>query len=264
MLRSLYTAASGMVSQQTQIDVTSNNISNVNTVGYKKSRAEFADLMYQTMKYAGTSTSSTTKHPSGIEVGLGSRVTAVSKIFSEGSLKQTSTSGLDMAIAGNNGFFQIQMPDGTIAYTRNGQFSKDAEGNIVNSDGYRLLPEMTIPEDATAINVASDGTVSVMQPGNTAETQIGQIELVNFINPAGLHALGDNLLVETDASGAPIAGIAGENGFSVIKHGFVELSNVQLVEEMTDLITGQRAYEAGSKAITTSDDMLGIVNQLKR
>ena len=168
-----------------------------------------------------------------------------------------------MAIAGN-GFFQIQLPDGTIGYTRNGQFTKDNEGNIVNSDGYRLLPEMTIPEGATAINVATDGTVSVMLPGEQQETQIGQVELVQFINPAGLHSMGDNLYLETGASGAPVAGKAGQDGIGTIRHGFIELSNVQLVEEMTDLITGQRAYEAGSKAITTSDDMLGIVNQLKR
>lgn len=160
--------------------------------------------------------------------------------------------------------FQIQLPDGTIAYTRNGQFTKDNEGNIVNADGYRLLPEMTIPEGATAINVATDGTVSVMLPGEQQETQIGQVELVQFINPAGLHSMGDNLYLETGASGAPVAGIATQDGLGTIRHGFIELSNVQLVEEMTDLITGQRAYEAGSKAITTSDDMLGIVNQLKR
>ncbi|EPV9377538.1 flagellar basal-body rod protein FlgG [Campylobacter jejuni] len=263
MMRSLHTAATGMVAQQTQIDVTSNNIANVNTAGFKKSRAEFADLMYQVMKYAGTSISATTLSPSGIEVGVGVRPTAVTKVFTEGNLKSTSTDGLDMAIAGN-GFFQIQLPDGTIGYTRNGQFTKDNEGNIVNSDGYRLLPEMTIPEGATAINVATDGTVSVMLPGEQQETQIGQVELVRFINPAGLHSMGDNLYLETGASGAPVAGIAGQDGLGTIRHGFIELSNVQLVEEMTDLITGQRAYEAGSKAITTSDDMLGIVNQLKR
>lgn len=263
MMRSLHTAATGMIAQQTQIDVTSNNISNVNTVGFKKSRAEFADLMYQVMKYAGTSTSTTTLSPSGIEVGLGVRPTAVTKIFSPGSYKSTSTDGFDMAIEGN-GFFQIQLPDGTIAYTRNGQFTKDNEGNIVNSEGYRLLPEMTVPEGAIAVNVAKDGTVSVMLPGEQQETQIGQVELAQFINPAGLHALGDNLYLETGASGAPVAGVAGQDGFGNIRHGWVELSNVQLVEEMTDLITGQRAYEAGSKAITTSDDMLAIVNGLKR
>ncbi|ASQ30501.1 flagellar basal body rod protein [Campylobacter avium LMG 24591] len=263
MLRSLHTAATGMIAQQTQIDVTSNNISNVNTVGFKKSRAEFADLMYQVMKYAGTSTSNTTLHPSGIEVGLGVRPTAVTKIFSPGSYKATSTENFDVAIEGN-GFFQVQLPDGTTAYTRNGQFTKDSEGNIVNSDGYYLIPQMTIPEGSQYLSIAKDGTVSVMLPGETEETQIGQIEIANFINPAGLHSMGDNLYLETGASGAPTIGVAGQDGFGAIRHGFVEMSNVQLVEEMTDLITGQRAYEAGSKAITTSDEMLSIVNQLKR
>lgn len=262
-MRSLYTAATGMIGQQTQIDVTSNNIANVNTAGFKKSRAEFADLMYQVMKYAGTSTSTTTTSPSGLEVGLGVRPVAVTKIFTEGNLKTTSTDSLDMAITGA-GFFQIQLPDGTTAYTRNGQFTLDNEGNVVNADGYRLLPEMTIPEGVTAINVATDGTVSVMLAGEQEETQIGQVELVRFINPAGLHAMGDNLFLETGASGAAVAGVASQDGYGSIKHGMIELSNVQLVEEMTDLITGQRAYEAGSKAITTSDDMLSIVNQLKR
>ena len=239
MIRSLHTAATGMIAQQKQVDTVSNNISNVNTVGFKKSRVEFADLFYQVMKYAGTSTSATPTHPTGIEVGLGVRPTAVTKIFDEGSYKYTSTDNFDVAIRGK-GFFQIQMPDGTTAYTRNGEFTKDSEGNVVNADGYYLLPQITIPEGTVAISIAYDGTVSVQLAGETNETQIGPIELVNFINPAGLHSLGD------------------------IRHGFVETSNVQLVEEMTDLITGQRAYEAGSKAITTSDDMLSIVNQLKR
>ncbi|TQR58150.1 flagellar basal-body rod protein FlgG [Campylobacter troglodytis] len=263
MLRSLYTAATGMSAQQKQIDVVSNNIANVNTVGFKKSRVEFADLFYQVMKYAGTSTSATTLHPSGIEVGLGVRTTAITKVFETGSYKQTSPDNFDVAIQGN-GFFQIQLPDGTTAYTRNGQYTRDSEGNIVNADGYFLLPQMTIPEGAVNLSIAQDGTVSVQLAGETDETQIGQIELVNFINPAGLHSMGDNLYLETGSSGAPVAGVAGQDGLGVIRHGFVEMSNVQLVEEMTDLITGQRAYEAGSKAITTSDEMLAIVNQLKR
>ncbi|MBZ7987556.1 flagellar basal-body rod protein FlgG [Campylobacter canadensis] len=262
MLRSLYTAATGMIAQQTQIDTTSHNIANVNTMGYKKNRAEFADLMYQVMDYAGTSTSTTTKSPTGIEVGLGARPNAITKIFTQGYFKETGND-LDMVIAGN-GFFQVQLPDGTTAYTRNGAFKLDSDGAIVNSDGYRLLPEMNVPEDALSISVGVDGTVSVIQAGNTEATQIGQIELVNFINPSGLHALGDNNFLETGSSGAPIAGVAGQNGLGQIKQHFVEMSNVQLVEEMTDLITGQRAYEANSKAITTSDEMLSIVNGLKR
>ncbi|WP_096024485.1 flagellar hook-basal body complex protein, partial [Campylobacter lanienae] len=173
MIRSLYTAATGMIAQQTQIDTTSHNISNVNTIGFKKNRAEFADLMYQTMQYAGTPTSTTTMSPTGMEVGLGVRPTAITKMFGQGYFKETGNA-LDMTIAGN-GFFQIQLPDGTTAYTRNGSFKLDGDGNIVNSDGYRLLPEMTIPADATEISIGIDGTISVLQPGNQEMTQIGQI-----------------------------------------------------------------------------------------
>ena len=261
MMRALYTAATGMIAQQTQIDTTSNNISNVNTIGYKKQRAEFADLMYQTMTYAGTSTSGTSISPTGIEVGLGVRPTAIAKQFTQGNFKETGNS-LDMAITGN-GFFQIQLPDGTTGYTRNGSFKLDADGNIVNSDGYQLIPNVTVPADATQINISVDGIVTVLQAGNTATTQIGQIELANFINPAGLHSLGDNNFINTTASGDAIVSNPGLNGLGQVRQQFVEMSNVQLVDEMTDLITGQRAYEANSKAITTSDQMLQTVNALK-
>ena len=262
MVRSLFTAATGMIAQQTQVDVTSHNIANVNTMGYKKNRAEFADLMYQVMSYAGTPTSTTTTHPTGIEVGLGVRPQAITKIHSQGYFKETGNN-LDMVIAGN-GFFQVQMPDGTTAYTRNGAWKLDSDGNIVNDDGLQLVPNITIPADATQISIGIDGTVSVLQPGAQEMQQVGQIEIVNFINPAGLHSSGDNLFLETGASGAPIRGIAGQDGLGQIKQGFVEMSNVQLVEEMTELITGQRAYEANSKAITTSDAMLQTTNELKR
>lgn len=262
MLRSLFTAATGMIAQQTQVDVTSHNIANVNTMGYKKNRAEFADLIYQVMSYAGTPTSTTTTHPTGIEVGLGVRPQAITKIHSQGYFKETGNN-LDMVIAGN-GFFQVQMPDGTTAYTRNGAWKLDSDGNIVNDDGLQLVPNITIPADATQISIGIDGTVSVLQPGAQEMQQVGQIEIVNFINPAGLHSSGDNLFLETGASGAPIIGIAGQDGLGQIKQGFVEMSNVQLVEEMTELITGQRAYEANSKAITTSDAMLQTTNELKR
>ena len=262
MVRSLFTAATGMIAQQTQVDVTSHNIANVNTMGYKKNRAEFADLMYQVMSYAGTPTSTTTTHPTGIEVGLGVRPQAITKIHSQGYFKETGNN-LDMVIAGN-GFFQVQMPDGTTAYTRNGAWKLDSDGNIVNDDGLQLVPNITIPADATQISIGIDGTVSVLQPGAQEMQQVGQIEIVNFINPAGLHSSGDNLFLETGASGAPIIGIAGQDGLGQIKQGFVEMSNVQLVEEMTELITGQRAYEANSKAITTSDAMLHTTNELKR
>lgn len=261
MIRSLYTAATGMIAQQTQIDTTTNNISNVNTIGYKKQRAEFADLMYQTMTYAGSSTSGTSSSPTGIEIGLGVRPTAIAKQFTQGNFKETGNS-LDMAITGN-GFFQIELPDGTTGYTRNGSFKLDADGNIVNSDGYQLIPNIVIPEDATEINISVDGIVSVLQSGQTATTEIGQIELANFINPAGLHSLGDNNYINTTASGDPILDTPGLNGIGQVRQQFVEMSNVELVDEMTDLIIGQRAYEANSKAITTSDEMLQTVNALK-
>lgn len=262
MVRSLYTAATGMVGQQTQIDTTTNNISNVNTIGYKKQRAEFADLMYQTMEHAGTSTSNNTQSPTGIQVGLGTRPTAIAKMFSQGNFKETGNN-LDVAIAGQ-GFFQIETPNGEVAYSRNGSFKVDQNGTVVNSDGYPLIPEIVVPEDTTDLSIGSDGTVSVMQAGQQDANEIGQIQLVNFVNPAGLNGKGDNLYSQTPASGDAIIALPGEDGTGQTKQGFVEMSNVQLVDEMTDLITGQRAYEANSKAITTSDEMLQTVNQLKR
>lgn len=261
-MRSLYTASTGMLAQQLQIDNTSNNIANVNTIGFKSSRAEFADLMYQTLEYAGTGTSQTTKSPTGIEVGLGVRPTAITKIFTEGNLKQTGNN-LDVAITGK-GFFKVELPDGTESYTRNGAFKLDENGTIVNSDGYKLLPEIVVPDDATDISIGTDGLVTAIQPGQTQGTQIGQITTINFINPAGLHSLGDTLYLETEASGVPIEDTPGLNGLGTLRQGFVELSNVQLVVELTELITGQRAYEADSKAITTSDEMLQTVVNLKR
>lgn len=262
MLKALYTASTGMLAQQTQIDTTSNNIANVNTIGYRKQRAEFADLMYQVSEYAGTATSSTTNSPTGIEVGLGVRPTAVTKIFSQGNFQETGNN-LDMAITGN-GFFQIELPNGTMAYTRNGAFKINQDGQVVNSDGYKLIPEVVLPEDTTDISIGADGIVSIIQAGATESQQLAQLELANFINPAGLHGLGDNLLLNTDASGDAIVSTPGLNGIGNVRQGFVELSNVKLVVQLTDLITGQRAYEANSKAITTSDEMLQTVNGLKR
>lgn len=262
MMQSLYTSSTGMVGMQTQIDTTANNIANVNTIGFKKSRAEFADLMYKVMEYAGTATSDVTKSPTGIEVGLGVRSTAINKIFSPGSLKQTDNQ-LDMAVVGR-GFFKMELPDGTEVYSRNGAFKVDENGSLVNSDGYRIVPEIVVPEDAISIAVGTDGIVSVIQPGQTQATQIGQMTLTNFINPSGMHAMGDNLFVETDSSGQPVEGTPGVDGLGVLRQGFVELSNVQLVVELTDLITGQRAYDANSKVITTSDEMLQTTNNLKR
>jgi flagellar basal-body rod protein FlgG len=261
MMQSLYTGSTGMAAMQTEINVTANNIANVNTIGFKKSRPEFADLMYKVMQYAGTATSNTTESPTGIEVGLGVKPTATTKIFTEGNLQQTDNQ-LDMAISGK-GFFTLQMPDGTEVYSRNGAFKVDSNGNIVNSQGYQLVPNISIPSDATSVTIGSDGTVSVIEPGQTTATQIGQITLTNFINPAGLHSLGDNLYAQTDSSGQPVQNVAGTNGLGTIQQGFVEKSNVQLVVALTDLITGQRAYDSNSKVITTSDQMLQTVNQLK-
>ncbi len=262
MMQSLYTASTGMLGMQTQVDTIANNIANVNTIGFKKSRAEFADLMYNVMEYAGTSTSSTTQSPVGMEVGLGVRPTAVNKIFSEGSLKQTNNQ-LDLAITGQ-GFFEMQLPDGTPVYSRNGAFKIDNTGTVVNSDGYTLIPQIVIPPNATNISIGSDGIVTVIQAGQALATQIGQINTTNFINPAGLHALGNNLYTETGSSGQPVSGTPGLNGLGTLRQGFVELSNVQLVVELTDLITGQRAYDSNSKIITASDQMLQTTNNLKR
>jgi len=262
MMQSLYTGSTGMLGMQTQIDTTANNIANVNTIAFKKSRAEFADLMYKVMQYAGTSTSDVTKSPTGIEVGLGVRPTAINKIFSEGTLKQTDNQ-LDVAVTGN-GFFKLELPDGSEVYSRNGAFKVDQDGTMVNADGYKLIPEVVIPEDATDITIGTDGTITVVQAGQTQATQIGQILLTSFINPAGLHSTGDNLYVETDSSGQPVDDTPGVNGLGTLRQGFVEQSNVQLVVELTDLITGQRAYDANSKVITTSDEMLQTTNSLKR
>ncbi|WP_121104185.1 flagellar basal-body rod protein FlgG [Helicobacter pylori] len=262
MLRSLYSATSGMFAQQTHIDTTSNNIANVNTTGFKKSRADFNDLFYQAMQYAGTNTSNTTLSPDGMEVGLGVRPSAITKMFSQGSPKETENN-LDVAITGK-GFFQVQLPDGTTAYTRSGNFKLDEQGNLVTSEGYLLIPQITLPEDTTQVNIGVDGTVSVTQGLQTTSNVIGQITLANFVNPAGLHSMGDNLFSITNASGDAIVGNPDSQGLGKLRQGFLELSNVRLVEEMTDLITAQRAYEANSKSIQTADAMLQTVNSLKR
>ncbi|GAA7150737.1 flagellar basal-body rod protein FlgG [Helicobacter pylori] len=262
MLRSLYSATSGMLAQQTHIDTTSNNIANVNTTGFKKSRVDFNDLFYQAMQYAGTNTSNTTLSPDGMEVGLGVRPSAITKMFSQGSPKETENN-LDVAITGK-GFFQVQLPDGTTAYTRSGNFKLDEQGNLVTSEGYLLIPQITLPEDTTQVNIGVDGTVSVTQGLQTTSNVIGQITLANFVNPAGLHSMGDNLFSITNASGEAIVGNPDSQGLGKLRQGFLELSNVRLVEEMTDLITAQRAYEANSKSIQTADAMLQTVNSLKR
>lgn len=262
MLKALWIAATGMEAQNLNIDVISNNLANVNTPGFKKDRADFEDLMYQTIKLVGAPATSQTQVPTGISIGQGVRPVAVQKIFSQGDYKQTNNP-LDLAIEGD-GFFQILLPNGDLAYTRAGSFKLDRDGRIVTADGDPLQPEITIPQDAEAINIGQDGTVSVLQPGNTTPTQLGQIQLVRFINPAGLKSIGRNLFMPTESSGEPILGIPGENGFGTIAQGYLEMSNVSVVEEMVNMIIAQRAYEINAKAIQTADEMLQMANNIKR
>jgi len=262
MVRGLYTAAAGMNAQQNNIDVTSNNIANVNTTGFKKDRAEFADLMYQSLNYTANATSENTNNPTGMDVGLGVRVSGIQKSFIQGSLKETGNS-LDIAIQGK-GFFQIDTPAGDTAYSRNGSFKLDSEGSIVNSQGYKLIPEIVIPANMTNTSIAADGTVSAMNPTDGTINVLGQITLVDFINPAGLAPKGNGLFSQTTVSGDAIEGIANTEAFGALQQGMLESSNVQLVNAMVDLITAQRAYESNSKSLTTTDQMLQQVNQLKR
>ena len=262
MIRSLWTAASGMKSQSLNIDVISNNLANVNTTGFKTSRADFQDLLYETLRQAGTSSSETTDVPTGIQVGHGSRPVASHKIFTEGDFQQTNNE-LDMAIEGD-GFFQITQPDGEIAYSRDGAFKMDREGRIVTSDGFLLEPEITVPSDSISLSIGLDGTVSVLQTGSSTPTEIGTITLARFINPAGLHSIGRNLYLPTNASGDAIVGTASEDGLGSLAQGFLEMSNVSVVDEMVKMITAQRAYEINSKTIQAADDMLQQANNVKR
>ena len=261
MIRGLYTAATGMNSMQHQIDVTSNNIANVNTTGFKQDRAEFQDLMYETLNYTAGQTSQTSINPTGIDVGLGVRISGIQKNFSEGDLKLTSNP-LDLATQGK-GFFQITLPSGETAYSRNGAFKLNAEGSIVNASGYSLSPEIVVPDNVTNLAVAKDGTVTAKDPQTGTIVDLGQITVADFVNPAGLTPLGESLYMKNDASGDVLEGNPNEEQFGSIQQGMIELSNVKLVNEMVDLITAQRAYEANSKAITTTDSMLDTVNRLK-
>ncbi|MCE9578760.1 MAG: flagellar basal-body rod protein FlgG [Deltaproteobacteria bacterium] len=261
MLRALATAATGMEAQQTKLDVTAHNIANVSTAGYKKSRAEFADLMYQTMRPAGAPTGGGAGAPSGVDVGLGVRITATPRTFTEGELNQTG-GALDIAIQGK-GFYPITMPDGSTAYTRNGAFQLSSEGKIVNAEGYAIAGDLTVPPEAQSINVASDGTVTATVPGDPAPVEVGQIQLASFANPGGLMPLGDTLFKETSASGNAVLGAPGEGGAGALMQGTLELSNVNVVEEMVDLISGQRAYEVNTKVIKAADEMLGQTAQIR-
>jgi len=262
MLRSLFISASGMEAQRLNLDVIANNLANANTVGFKKSRADFQDLMYQNLRTPGATSAEDLQIPSGIMIGLGVRPIAVQKLFTQGDFVQTGNS-LDMVIEGD-GFFQISLPDGTIAYTRAGAFKLDSEGRIVNSDGYLLEPGITVPANTLNITIGSDGKVTVLQAGSSTPVEIGQIEIAKFANPAGLMAIGKNLFLQTDSSGEAITGIPGSEGMGTIAQGFLELSNVNIVEEMVNMIISQRAYEINSKAIQASDEMLQTINNLKR
>jgi flagellar basal-body rod protein FlgG len=260
MFRSLATAASGMEAQQTKLDVTANNIANVSTNGFKKARAEFADLMYQNQRAAGAATGNGTIAPSATEIGLGTRLNATARDQSQGQLNQTGNT-LDLAIEGK-GYFPITMPDGTTAYTRNGALQLSSEGKLVTSDGYEVGGGITIPADAQSITIAANGQVSVTEPGQTQATQLGQLQLATFANPGGLSASGSNLFRETTASGTAVLSNPTEGGAGDLRQGMLETSNVNVVDEMVDLIAGQRAYEVNSRVVKAADDMLSDVAQL--
>lgn len=263
MISALWTAATGMNSQQTNIDVIANNLANVNTTGFKKSRASFQDLMYHNLKQPGTTNSQGAEIPVGIEIGHGSKISATQKIFTEGDLQNTEGS-LDIFISGD-GFLQVLLPNGEIAYTRDGSLGRDGTGRLVTSDGYPIYPEdIYIPDDTSEISITSDGTVSAEIDGQEDAEQLGQIELARFSNPAGLNSIGKNLYTATVASGDPVVNTPGSEGYGTIEQNFLEMSNVKVVEEMVNMIAAQRAYEVNSKAIQAADDMLSVANQLKR
>ncbi len=260
MIRSLWTGTTGMNSQQLNMDVVANNLANVNTTGFKKSRADFQDLLYQTLKVPGSTTSSQTKSPTGLQVGLGSRPAAVSKIFTQGDLILTENE-LDVAIEGK-GFLQVQLPDGEIAYTRSGALKRDNEGRITTSEGYLLIPNITIPDGATNLTINKRGGVSVTLNDAMESTELGVIQLATFTNNSGLFAMGQNMYRETPSSGQPMLGIPGADGYGTLLQTYLEGSNVNIVEEIASMITSQRAYEINSKSISTSDSMMQTTNQL--
>lgn len=260
MIRALWTAATGMEAQQVNMDVIANNLANVNSTGFKKSRVDFQDILYQTAKTAGTTNAAGVEIPTGVQIGLGAKVAAVQKVFTVGDLHKTGNE-LDVAIEGN-GFFQVSQPNGEEAFTRAGAFKRDSTGRLVTSEGYPVFPEIVIPENATSVSISEYGSVEAFLDGQNNATQIGTLQLVRFGNAAGLNALGRNLFAETVASGAPVTGNPGEEGFGTLAQGFLEGSNVSIMEEMVAMIAGQRAYEVNSKAIKTADEMLAMTNQL--
>ena len=260
MMRSLSISKTGMEAQQTQLDHVSNNLANVSTNGYKRSHAVFEDLMYQNLRQSGANSSEQTTLPTGLQAGLGVRAVASSRSFSQGNLSQT-TNPLDMAVLGN-GFFAVQMPDGTTGYTRDGSFQVNAQGQLVTNNGYTVLPGITIPAGALSTTVGNDGTVSVTVQGQQLPQVIGQMQISGFVNPAGLEPKGQNIYAETAASGTATTGTPGLAGLGTLRQGFVETSNVNVVEELVSMIATQRAYELNSKAISTADQMLAKLSQV--
>lgn len=261
MMKSLNTAATGMKAQQTNMDVIANNLANVSTMGFKKARAEFEDLLYDNQKEPGSATGMNSISPTGVQVGLGVKTSAVDKDFTQGSTKVTN-GAFDMEISGP-GFFPVQTPNGQIAYTRDGSFKKGPDGRIQDRNGNLLTPEITIPMDATGVEIGANGQVQIITNENPQPTSIGQIQLVSFINPAGLKAAGGNLFMPTGSSGLPQQGTPGQNGFGQLAQGQLETSNVNIVDEMVNMIQAQRAYETNSKVIQASDQMLQSVNSLR-
>ena len=259
MSRAMRTAATGMMAQQLNVDTIANNLANVNTTGFKRSKIEFQDLLYQTVRRSGISGA---EAPVELQSGYGVRPVATQRIFSQGDITQTNNP-LDLSIEGD-GFFQIMRPDGTVCYTRDGTFKLSADGEIVTSDGFALEPELSLPEDTTDIHITRDGVLSVLAAGETEAQEIGQIELAKFINPAGLNALGRNLFAATEASGDAMVGVPGAEGFGMLSQGYLELSNVEVVEEMVNMIIAQRAYEISAKAVQTAEDMSSMANNLRR
>ncbi len=260
MIRSLWISKTGLGAQQTQMDVIANYLSKVITSGFKRSRAVFEDLLYQTVRQPGAQSSEQTQLPSGLQLGTGVRPVATERIFTQGNLQQTGNDK-DVAIQGA-GFFQVLLPDGTTAYTRDGSFQVDSQGQLVTSSGFSLQPGITVPANAQSISIGRDGTVSVTQAGSSGQLTVGTLQLATFINPAGLESRGENLYTETAASGTPSTNTPGTNGAGLLSQGYIETSNVNVVEELVNMIQTQRAYEVNSKAITTSDQMLQRLAQL--
>lgn len=260
MIRSLWIARTGLDAQQTSLDVIANNLANVSTNGFKRARPVFEDLLYQTLRQPGAQSSQSTQIPAGLQLGTGARPVSTARIHTQGAVQQTGND-LDVAINGA-GFLQVLLPDGTTAYTRDGSFQKDNQGQIVTSSGYPLQPSITIPANALSVTIGTDGVVSVTQPGSSATVQVGTIQLATFVNVGGLQSIGENLFLETASSGTPTPSTPGTNGAGVLNHRYVETSNVNVAEELVTMIQTQRAYELNSKVVSTSDQMLSRLTQL--